>query len=118
MLAQPDHRLHRYIDAGGLRPVVDDQRDLGLVGDGAEVEHLRVGAVDQILIVVGRAYHRRLITHFGGAIGQHHALAGGTHHDVAGEGGEVPFLHVVLDLGTVNVPVVVEWGGDWWENTL
>ena len=36
-----DHRLHRNIDAGGLRPVVNDERDFGLVGHGAEVEHLR-----------------------------------------------------------------------------
>src|ERR1019366_1172194 len=155
MLAQPNHRLYRYIDAGGLRPVVDDERDFGLVGHGAEVEHLRIGAVDQILVVMRRADHRRFIAHFGGAIGQqhglahalhagagdqqllrrgvlghlfpddvlfirheHHALAGGAHHDVAGECGEVPLLHVVLDLGYVNVPVVIEWGGDWWENTL
>ena len=65
-----DHRFHRDIDAGGLRPVVDDQRNLGLVGHGAEVEHLRVGAVDQILVVMRGADHRRLVAHLGGAIGE------------------------------------------------
>src|ERR1039457_6030564 len=32
--------------------------------------------------------------------------------------GEVEPHHVVLDLGSVDVSVVVERGGDWWENTL
>ena len=66
---------------------------LRLVGHGAVVEHLRVAAVDQVLVVVRGAHHGRLVAHFGGAIGEAHGLADALH---AGAGDQQFFRRGVL----------------------
>jgi hypothetical protein len=34
------------------------------------------------------------------------------------ERGEVPLLDVMPNFGGIDLAIVVEWSGDWWENTL
>ena len=70
VLAEADHGFDRDIDAGDLRPVIDDERNARLVGHRAVVEHLRVGAVDQVLVVVGRAHHGGFVAHLRGPVGE------------------------------------------------
>ena len=81
----------------------------------AHALHARAG--DQQFI--GRRVLRHLLPH--GVFlfrRQHHAFTRRAHYHVAAQRREVPLLHVVLDLADVNVPLVIEGGGNGWENTL
>ena len=76
VLGQLHHRLGGNVDARGLRPVVNHDRDLRLVRHSAEVERLRVLPVEQVLVVVRRANHGRVVTKFGGVFAQTYRLDG------------------------------------------
>ena len=70
MLAQCHHYVGRNVQSGGLRPVVDHQRDPGLVRDAAVVKQLRFGLDQQALVIMWRAHHRCDVSHIRGPVGQ------------------------------------------------
>ncbi len=74
-----------------MRPVVNHQRNFGLIRHRAEVQDLRRHIVQQILVVMRRAHHRRFIPALGRGIGERHGFphalhAGPGQQDLIGSG--------------------------------
>src|ERR1700722_19508545 len=62
-MRERDNGVHREIDPGNLRKIVDQNRNLGLIGDGPEKEVLRGRAVHLGLVISRRTDERRDVTH-------------------------------------------------------
>ena len=103
MAREFDHDFGGNVVSGGLREVVDDDRQRGAVGDRA-IERQQVRGEHLPLVVVRSAHHGGVIAEFGGIFGEPQSFmcgldAGACDHNFMGRGGgESRFQHVAAFL--------------------